>query len=58
MSQPDSLVSKIASLQNRQRYQELHWEGSFEDYLEIVKKDPRVARPRSPDHRPQCPARA
>ncbi len=44
MSQPDSLVSKIASLQNRQRYQELHWEGSFEDYLEIVKKDPRVAR--------------
>src|SRR5687768_6809518 len=44
MSQPDSLVSTIAKLQNRQRFQDLHWEGSFEEYLEIVRKDGRVAR--------------
>jgi serine protein kinase len=44
MSQPDSLVSSIAKLQNRQKFQELHWEGSFEEYLDIVKKDPRVSR--------------
>ena len=36
-SQPDSLVSKIASMQNRKLYQELHWEGSFEDYLDCRK---------------------
>jgi hypothetical protein len=40
----ESLVARIASLQNRKLYQELHWEGSFDDYLDIVKKDPRVAR--------------
>jgi len=40
----ESLVARIASLQNRKLYRELHWEGSFEDYLDIVRKDPRVAR--------------
>ncbi|OGQ23829.1 MAG: serine protein kinase [Deltaproteobacteria bacterium RBG_16_71_12] len=44
MSQPDSLVATIARLQNRQRFQELNWEGSFEEYLEVVRRDPRVAR--------------
>ena len=44
MSLPDAMVAKIASMQNRQRYQELHWDGSFEEYLELVKKDPRVSR--------------
>jgi serine protein kinase len=43
-SQPDSLVATIANLQNKKRFQELNWEGSFEEYLEIVRKDPRVAR--------------
>ena len=39
-----SLVAQIASLQNYEEYQELHWEGSFEDYLNLVKEDPRVCR--------------
>ena len=39
-----SLVDKIAALQNYEEYEDLHWEGSFEDYLEIVRKDPRVCR--------------
>jgi serine protein kinase len=44
ISTPDSLVGKIASMQNRERYQNLHWEGTFEEYLEVVKKEPQVAR--------------
>ncbi len=44
MSTPDTLVAKIASLQNRKLYQELNWDGSFEEYLTIVKADPRVCR--------------
>lgn len=44
MSTPDSLVGTIASLQDRKEYQNLHWEGSFEDYLQLVREDPRIAR--------------
>jgi len=43
-STPDSLVGKITSLQNRERYQNQHWEGTFEEYLDIVKREPQVAR--------------
>ena len=39
-----SLVNKIAGLQDFERYADLHWEGNFQDYLEIVKKDPKVVR--------------
>ncbi len=39
-----SLVGQIAELQNYEEYKELHWEGSFEDYLELVRKNPRVTR--------------
>ncbi len=39
-----SLTGQIAELQNYDEYQELHWEGSFEDYLALVRKDPRVTR--------------
>lgn len=44
MSFQDSLISKIASLQDRHEYENLHWEGSFDDYLKIIKEDPRVTR--------------
>ena len=39
-----SLVSQIAELQNYDEYKELHWEGSFEDYLNLVRKNPRITR--------------
>ncbi|MBM7114076.1 PrkA family serine protein kinase [Archangium primigenium] len=39
-----SWVAKIAALQDAKTYAELHWEGSFEDYLEIVRKNPKVTR--------------
>src|SRR5262249_51226687 len=40
----ESLTATIAKLQNRQRFQDLHWEGSFDDYLDLVRKDPRISR--------------
>ncbi len=39
-----SMVGQIASLQNYASYKELAWEGSFEDYLELVRKRPQVTR--------------
>src|SRR5512133_924058 len=39
-----SLVERIAKLQDSKQYAELHWEGSFEDYLSLVRQNPRVTR--------------
>ncbi|MCB9557073.1 MAG: serine protein kinase [Deltaproteobacteria bacterium] len=39
-----SLVAQIASLQDYDSYKNLHWEGSFEDYLHIVRENPDVCR--------------
>ncbi|MCA9708014.1 MAG: serine protein kinase, partial [Myxococcales bacterium] len=44
MFMSSTLVDRIASLQDRKRYEDLHWTGSFEDYLELVRRNPRVAR--------------
>src|SRR5262245_30883294 len=38
------ILSAIANLQNAQEYQELNWEGSFDDYLKLVQENPRVTR--------------
>jgi serine protein kinase len=40
----NSWVAKIASLQDSKTYAELNWEGSYEDYLDIVRKNPKVTR--------------
>ncbi len=39
-----TLVGQIAELQNYATYKELAWEGTFEEYLEIVRKQPLVTR--------------
>jgi hypothetical protein len=39
-----SLVSRIATLQDKTSFKELHWDGSLEDYLKIVRENPRVTR--------------
>ncbi|HSR95467.1 MAG TPA: serine protein kinase, partial [Kofleriaceae bacterium] len=39
-----SLVGQIAELQNLKTYKELSWEGSFEEYLELVRKNPQITR--------------
>jgi serine protein kinase len=38
------LIAKLANLQDRKTYSEQHWEGSFEDYLQLVKQNPKVTR--------------
>ncbi|WP_106088438.1 PrkA family serine protein kinase [Enhygromyxa salina] len=39
-----SLVTQIAALQDYQRYEDLHWSGTFEEYLGMVRHNPRIAR--------------
>lgn len=40
----NGIMAKIAEMQDLTNFRDLHWEGSFDDYLEIVKEDPLVAR--------------
>ncbi len=44
MSPKESLLHKIGSHQDIEEYQHLHWEGSFEDYLDVIREDPNVVR--------------
>jgi serine protein kinase len=37
-------VAQIAKLQDFDEYKELHWEGSFQDYLAVVRERPFVVR--------------
>jgi serine protein kinase len=39
-----NMVARIASLQDYDLYRDLSWEGSFEDYLQLVRKRPEVTR--------------
>jgi len=39
-----SVLSLIHQGQNSEHFRELNWEGSFEEYLEIVQQSPRVTR--------------
>ena len=39
-----NIVAKIAALQDYDQYRDLHWTGSFDDYLNIVRERPQVAR--------------
>jgi serine protein kinase len=39
-----NLIEKIGAFQDFEKYRELHWTGSFQDYLEIVRERPEVAR--------------
>lgn len=40
----ESLVHKISKFQNISEYRELNWQGSFEDYLGLVRQDPKICR--------------
>jgi len=44
MSTGSDLISLIASRQNQADYQKKHWHGSFAEYIDIVRRDPRVTR--------------
>jgi len=38
------MVAAIAAMQDYDRYRDLSWEGSFEDYLRLVREKPQVTR--------------
>jgi serine protein kinase len=40
----DSVISLIQGIQNVKRFQQLNWEGTFEDYLGVVRDNPQVTR--------------
>jgi len=40
----NSLLQKISKFHDIEEYRELHWEGSFDEYLELVRQDPNIAR--------------
>ncbi|MFO0910823.1 MAG: serine protein kinase [Isosphaeraceae bacterium] len=44
MAVGSDLIALVANRQNRADYQKKHWHGSFSDYLEIVRHDPKVTR--------------
>src|SRR6187399_2540512 len=39
-----SMVAQIAAMQDYDRYRDLAWEGSFEEYLALVRERPQVTR--------------
>src|SRR5512142_3137025 len=39
-----SVVALVGQLQDVEGFREQYWEGSFADYMDIVKRNPRVAR--------------
>jgi serine protein kinase len=44
MSEKQSILHKVEQMQDLDSFLDLHWEGSFEDYLEIVRQDPNITR--------------
>jgi len=44
MSEGTSFVARLGQFQDINEYRELHWEGTFEEYLGIVREDPRTCR--------------
>jgi serine protein kinase len=44
MREESKVISMIKEKQNLDKFKELHWEGTFEDYLKIVERSPKVIR--------------
>ena len=44
MSSRDKILNVIDRHLDSERFRQQHWEGGFFDYLEMVLKDPRLAR--------------
>ena len=39
-----SVLDRLRDYHDRDKFRELHWEGSFEEYVEIIRQDPGVLR--------------
>jgi len=44
MSNGMNILEKIAQKQNLEIYRQEHWQGSFDEYLDVVKQNPKVTR--------------
>jgi len=44
MSAGTDLIAKITNRQNLADYQKKHWVGTFAEYLDIVRREPKVTR--------------
>ncbi len=44
MSPGSDLIAQIAGRQNLADYQKTHWTGTFGEYLDIVRQNPKVTR--------------
>ncbi|MCW5849914.1 MAG: serine protein kinase, partial [Anaerolineae bacterium] len=44
MTRSQTLVDQIQTWYDSERYRREHWEGSFEEYLDLVRGNPLVAR--------------
>ncbi|HVX11847.1 MAG TPA: serine protein kinase [Pirellulales bacterium] len=44
MSEGHSIISLVAERQDLEQFRRKNWEGSFQEYLDVVKKDPKVTR--------------
>jgi hypothetical protein len=49
-----SILGRIEQLQDASGFRDLHWEGTFEDYLGLVKQDPKIARSAYMKITPRC----
>lgn len=44
MAESNPLIARLGRLQNLDEYRELNWTGTFAEYLNVVREDPRVVR--------------
>ena len=44
MMRGQNIVSLVAERQDLNRFREEHWEGSFQEYLDLVRENPRITR--------------
>ena len=44
MSVGELVIERAKANLNQDMYRELHWTGSFTEYLDLVQRDPKVAR--------------
>lgn len=44
MTSASTLMAELRNLHDVRGYQDLNWEGSFEEYLEIARRNPKVVR--------------
>ncbi len=44
MGDARAILERISKSQNFDGYRQEHWQGTFDEYLDIVRKEPRVTR--------------